>query len=280
MAANYVTDKRYINAADAYAKQLRAQSTQQQDAMKKQLAASKASVASDYDSSAAQLYLNYARQQNALPEQLQAQGINGGASESAIVRLGNQYALNQSNNNASRNAAMGQLQTAYDTNIANLQNELNKTIADNAYQAQQQQIQFNENLRQKALEQFQATIERFTSVKSVDKAIDALDKSDPNYTAMKQLLQLRKAQLKEAKKGGGGGGGRRRGGYRGGYSGGGSTSSSTATPSGNSGNTRSAYEQRFKSSRSSGRSSGRSTGKAYRGSSRSYSRNVRRGGIW
>ena len=276
MAANYVTDKRYINAADAYAKQLRAQSAQQQQAMQKQLATSKEGVASNYDSSAAQLYLNYARQQNALPEQLQAQGINGGASESALVRLGNQYALNQSNNNASRNAAMGQLQTAYDTNIANMQNELNQTIAENAYQAQQQQIQFNENLRQKALEQFQATIERFTSVKSVDKAIKNLDKNDPNYTAMKQLLQLRKTQIKEAKKngsGGGGGGGRRS--YGGGGGGGSTTTTSGSkytpttmysTPAGPSKPTRSQSKSR--------------AGKAYQGSSKSYTYNIKRGGIW
>lgn len=230
MPANYVTDRRYINAADAYAKQLRAQQAAQQQAMAQQLATSKAGVAADYDSSAAQAYLNYAKQQNALPEQLRAQGINGGASESALVRLGNQYALNQASNNASRNAAMGQLQTTYDTNLANMQNELNRTIADNAYQAQQQQIEFNENLRQRALEQFQATIERFTSVKSVDKAISGLDKNDPNYTAMKQLLQLRKAQIKAAKSGGGGGGGGRSyRGYGGGYSGGGSTTVSRST---------------------------------------------------
>ena len=230
MPANYVTDRRYINAADAYAKQLRAQQATQRQAMAQQLATSKAGVAADYDSSAAQAYLNYAKQQNALPEQLRAQGINGGASESALVRLGNQYALNQASNNASRNAAMGQLQTTYDTNLANMQNELNRTIADNAYQAQQQQIEFNENLRQRALEQFQATIERFTSVKSVDKAIAGLDKNDPNYTAMKQLLQLRKAQIKAAKSGGGGGGGGRSyRGYGGGYSGGGGTTVSRST---------------------------------------------------
>lgn len=277
MAANYVTDKRYINAADAYAKQLRAQSAQQQQAMAKQLATSKAGVASNYDSSAAQLYLNYARQQNALPEQLQAQGINGGASESALVRLGNQYALNQSNNNASRNAAMGQLQTAYDTNIANMQNELNQTIAENAYQAQQQQIQFNENLRQKALEQFQATIERFTSVKSVDKAIKNLDKKDPNYTAMKQLLELRKAQIKEAKKGGGGGGGG--GGGRRSYGGGGGGGSTTTT-SGSKYTPTTIYSEPAGPSKPKKSQVKTRAGKAYKGSAKSYTYNIKRGGIW
>ena len=276
MPANYMTDRRYINAADAYAKQLRAQQATQQQAMAQQLATSKAGIASDYDSSAAQAYLNYAKQQNALPEQLAAQGINGGASESAMVRIGNQYALNQANNNASRNAAMGQLQTTYDTNLANMQNELNRTIADNAYQAQQQQIQFNENLRQRALEQFQATIERFTSVKSVDKTIKRLNKKDPNYTAMKQLLQLRRAQIKAAKKssGGGGGGGRSYGG--GGYSSGGSSSSSSSSST-----TRQKYKESVGPQRQTDTGTGRSrSGKAYKGSNKSYTYNIRRGGIW
>lgn len=276
MAANYVTDKRYINAADAYAKQLRSQQAQQQQAMAQQLATSKAGVASNYDSSAVQAYLNYAKQQNALPEQLQAQGINGGASESAIVRLGNQYALNQANNNASRNAAMGQLQTTYDTNLANMQNELNRTIADNAYQAQQQQIQFNENLRQKALEQFQATIERFTSVKSVDKAINGLDKTDPNYTAMKQLLQLRRAQLKQASGGSGGGGGRRR--SRGRSYSGGSSSSSTSGSSKYKATTM--YSEPAGPSKPTRKTSRYKAGKAYKGSNRSYHYNIKRGGVW
>ena len=202
----------YGEIASAYAKQAQQNLGTQEQQMLQQLAASKQGAAANFDSNAAQAYINYAKQQNALPEQLRAQGINGGASESAMVRMQNQFAQNQSANNAARSAAMAQLQNTYDTNIANLRNETNADILANSMALAQQQAEFNDTLQQRALEQYSATIERFTSVDSVNKAIKKLDKSDPNYTAKLQLLQLRRAQIKEAKgsgSGGGGGGGRR-----------------------------------------------------------------------
>ena len=199
----------YGEIASAYAQQAQKNLSTQEQQMLQQLAASKQGAAANFDSNAAQAYINYAKQQNALPEQLRAQGINGGASESAMVRMQNQFAQNQSANNAARSAAMAQLQNTYDTNIANLRNETNADILANSMALAQQQAEFNDTLQQRALEQYSATIERFTSVKSVEKAIKNLDKNDPNYTAKKQLLQLRKAQIKEAKGGGSSGGSRR-----------------------------------------------------------------------
>lgn len=213
----------------------------QQAALANQLATSKSGTNQNYDSTAAQNYVNYAKQQNALPEQLRAQGINGGASESALARVSNNYALNQSSNEAARAAAIAQLQNTYDTNLATMkQNQASElaqlqqaNAADLAQQyltAQQNQITYNDTLNQRALEQYQATMGRFTSVKQVDKALKKLDKNDPNYTAMKWLLQLRRAEIKAAKKGGGGGGRSYGGGYSGysgyggGYSGGGNSS--------------------------------------------------------
>ena len=276
----YMTDRRYIDAANAYANQLRSQLAQQEKAMNDQLATSKAGVGAQYDSSAAQNYINYMRQQNALPEELQAQGISGGASESATARMMNNYALNQANNSASRNAALGQLQNSFDTNLAEMRHQLDQTIADNAYQAQQQQMQFNYNLQQKALEQFQATIERFTSVNSVNKAINALNPNDPNYTAMKQLLELRRAQLGTSSGGGGGGGGGRSyRGYGGGYGGGGSSTASSSTVNKIAETVR---RNTNKAGKATAKATSRRSGKAYRGSRRSYTsrRNISRGGIW
>ena len=206
----YVSDNSknpYGEIASAYAKQAQANLGTQEQQMAQQLAASKSGAASNFDSNAAQAYVNYAKQRNALPEQLAQQGVNGGASESAMVRMQNQFAQNQSANNAARSAAMAQLQNTYDTNLANLRNETNADILANSMELAQQQAQYNDTQNQRALEQYSATIERFTSVKSVDKAIANLDKNDPNYTAKKQLLQLRKAQIKEAKGGSGGGSG-------------------------------------------------------------------------
>ena len=221
----------YGQIAQAYANQYRQQTANQQAAMLNQLNQSKNSTNQSYESNAAQAYINYAKQKNSMNEQLAQRGINGGASESVLARMNNNYAQNVANNNASRSAALSELQKAYDTNVANMNNEMEMAIASNNAKMAQAQAQYQDTLNQRALQQYQATMGRFTSTKNIDKAIKKLSKKDPNYKAKKQLLQLRKAELKaeEEKKaisgGGGGGGGRsyRRGGY-GGYSSSGSNS--------------------------------------------------------
>lgn len=197
----------YGEIAQAYANQYRQRVANQQAQMLNQLNQSKNSTNKSYESNAAQAYINYAKQKNSMNEQLAQRGINGGASESTLARVQNNYAQDVSNNNSSRSAALSELQKAYDTNVANMNSEMEAAIAANNAQMAQMQAQYQDTLNQRALEQYQATMGRYTSVKSIDKAIKKLNKNDPNYTAMKQLLQLRKAELKAASKGSGGGGG-------------------------------------------------------------------------
>ena len=190
----------YSEIASAYAKQAKANLAAQEQQLANQLATSKQGAAANFDSNAAQAYINYAKQQNELPEKLAQQGVNGGASESAMVRMQNQYAQNQSANNAARGAAMAQLQNTYDTNLANMRSETQADILANNLAMAQQQAQYTDTRRQRDLEQYSATIERFRTTKAVDKAIKKLKKSDPNYTGKYRLLKLRRAQIIEAKK--------------------------------------------------------------------------------
>lgn len=190
----------YSEIASAYARQAQKNLATQEQQLANQLATSKEGAAANFDSNAAQAYINYAKQQNALPEQLAAQGINGGASESAMVRMQNQYAQNQANNNAARGTAMAQLQNTYDTNLANMRNETQEAILANNLAMAQRQAQYTDTRRQKDLEQYAATIERFRTTKAVDKAIKQLKKSDPNYTGKFRLLKLRRAQILDRKR--------------------------------------------------------------------------------
>ena len=190
----------YAEIASAYANRMKSNLATQERQLAKQLKSSKEGTAANFDNNAAQAYVNYAKQQNALPEQLAQQGVRGGASESAMVRMQNQYAQNQAANNASRSAAMAQLQNTYDTNLANMRNETQEAILQNNLAMAQQQAQYTDTRRQRDLEQYSATIERFMTTKAVDKAIKKLKKSDPNYTGKYRLLKLRKAQIIEAKK--------------------------------------------------------------------------------
>lgn len=238
----------YLDIAKAYEDKARQNLANQEAVMKQQLAASKQSTAANYDSAAAGNYINYMKQRNALGEQLASQGVRGGASESAMARIGNNYALNQGNTNAQRYAAYGQLQNTYDTNLANMRQSAEENIANNNMALQQSQVQYNDTLAQRAaeearyreeveramrerqediardearyadeqkwkqtewdtsrkdkvLEQYAATISRYTSIKSIDKAIKKLKAGkNANKNQMIWLLQQRKAEIKKGKK--------------------------------------------------------------------------------
>lgn len=233
----------YLDVASAYREKARENFAAREQAMKQQLAESEKSTNASYDSSAAGNYINYMRQQNALPEQLARQGIRGGASESAMTRIGNNYALTQGNNNASRAAAIGQLRSTYDTNLANMRQSMEDNILNNDLALQQSQIQYDDTLAQRAaeearyreeveraqreraedlardearynveqkwkekewdtsrkdkvLEQYAATISRYTNTKSIDAAIKKLQKNKPsNYIQRIWLLRQRRAEI-------------------------------------------------------------------------------------
>lgn len=163
----------YTDIAKAYEEKARANLASQESAMAQQLAASRKSTNASYDSAAAGNYLNYMKQQNALPEQLARQGIRGGASESAMTRIGNNYALNQGNNNAARASALGQLQTAYDNNIANMRQSAEENIMNNNMALQQSQVQYEDTLAQRAAEEarYREEVERAARERAEDLAI-------------------------------------------------------------------------------------------------------------
>lgn len=142
----------YLDMAAAYEAAARANFEAQQEALSRQLDASKQSTSSNYDSAAAGNYVNYMKQQNALGEQLAAQGIRGGASESALARIGNNYAQNQGNTTAQRYGALSQLQNSYDTNIANMRANMENDILANRLAMEQAQLQYEDTLAQREYE--------------------------------------------------------------------------------------------------------------------------------
>lgn len=230
---NLGTDTTYSDMAKAYEERARASLAQQEAALLNQLNASKGATARNYESSAAQNYINYMKQRGALPEQLASLGINGGASETALTRVMNNYALGQGANSASRNAAISSLQGAYDTNVANLRRATEDNIAANALEMQQKQAQFDyqrqvdaynrlqdayaraSTLEQQSYEREQAKAQTLTQsfkegllryaatkkgLKSIEKAYESYKKNhkgDKNYTAYKRAYQERIGNIKE-----------------------------------------------------------------------------------
>lgn len=131
--------------------QYQADRTNQLNAYRQQLdntlAQNNATTNANYDSSARQAYVDYMRKQKALPSQLQTLGVNGGATESALLNLYNNYGSSHAANEQQRNADLtanqqnredaynqayleylGDLNTQRQTAISNQINEYNNEI--------------------------------------------------------------------------------------------------------------------------------------------------------
>lgn len=186
----------YLDIAKAYEQKARQNLANQEAVMQKQLAASKAQTAANYDSAAAGNYVNYMKQQNAMGEQLARQGIRGGASESALARIGNNYALNQGNTAAQRYAAYGALQNTYDTNLANMRQATEENIANNNMALQQSQVQYEDTLAQRAAEEarYREQVERAIRERQED---IAREEDVRNKTWAREDEQLKAANERE-----------------------------------------------------------------------------------
>jgi len=186
----------YIDAYNAYKANQDKIYQQQQDALKAQNTADTNKLNTQYDSTARQAYVQNMQSRNALPEQLKAQGINGGASETALINLANNYGKNIANNESARGTALGDLQQAYSNNLSSLSTNYQNTIASAEKEALENQAQYTDTLNQRKLEQYSATIGRFNSISACDAEIAALSASDDPLKAEKiMLVQAQRAVL-------------------------------------------------------------------------------------
>lgn len=117
----------YLKAYEQYANDAAAQRNlynQQFDAntnnLKQTLAQNNATTNANYDNSARQAYVDYMRKQRSLPSQLQALGVRGGATESGLLNLYNNYGVEHAANEQQRNADLTTNQQTYDDAYAKL----------------------------------------------------------------------------------------------------------------------------------------------------------------
>lgn len=166
---------------------------------------------STYDTSSKQNYLNYMQNQKALPSQLQKLGVNGGASESALLRLNTAYGNNIANNESARNTALSELANTYEKEWGDYLNEYNTNLTNARTKAQENDIAYQRELDERDVQRFAASITgRFRSIKSYKNLINKLRKSnDPNKNYKIALAQqaMSALQAEKAKSSGGGGGG-------------------------------------------------------------------------
>ena len=157
-----------------------------------------------YDNTAKQNYINYMQAQKKLPSQLNALGIRGGASESSAIRLNTNYGSNVASNEAARNSAAENIRQTYAQQIADYNSNLENTLRQAYETAYHNQVEYENNQKQRDLEQFSNVIEGlYTSKKGYKNLIAQLRKSNDPNKEMKIMLATRAMNMLKGSGGGG-----------------------------------------------------------------------------
>ena len=242
----------YMQAYTQYAKDKAASKKQYEKGfandtayLKNTLASNNATTNANYDNSARQAYVDYMRKQKALPSQLQTLGVNGGATESALLNLYNNYGSSHAANEQQRNADLTANEQAYQDAYNALAKERREWLMDYTDDlAAQKQTAINNQINEynNEITRFSSSVAQYpTTQKGYEKYqkwLKKLEKSKDPLKSVKMALvrQQMATQFPNGLEGiqgasgsggsGGGGGSRRRyGGSR--RSGGGSSSSSS-----------------------------------------------------
>lgn len=108
-----------------------------------------------YNDAARNYYSQYMQNQKVLPERLSNLGVTGGATESALLKLMNQYSGNMYQNQNARANALNNINMQYDQQIANnsktIAQQLAETYLSLAQQARDEVLAEEERKRQEAL---------------------------------------------------------------------------------------------------------------------------------
>lgn len=130
----------YLNAYQTYANTMKSLADQQQAKYNKDLALNNQTTNANFDNSARQAYVDYMRKQKALPSQLQALGVNGGATESGLLNLYNNYGNEHAANEQQRAAELAANQRARDEAWYEYSTQYQKDLADKEQTAINNQI--------------------------------------------------------------------------------------------------------------------------------------------
>jgi hypothetical protein len=228
----------YMNAYDQYAASKAQGLKDYEKQLNTTLEQNNATTNANYDNSARQAYVDYMRKQRALPSQLQALGVNGGATESGLLNLYSNYGSSHAANEQQRNADLTTNQQNRD-DAYNAYRRAYQEDLDNQYQTalSNQMNEYNNEITR-----FSSSVAQYPTTekgyKNYQKWIENMKKSDDPLKDIKVALirQQMATQFPDGapKAKSSGGGGRRYGGYSGGYSSGGSSSdtdtSGSSTP--------------------------------------------------
>ena len=101
----------------------------QQNLLKANYDLSRNALADDAEKALQEAYINRMMNERALAQTLNAQGLNGGATESAIASLLNNYGNSRNNITVAHNKNLAELENAYLANLAQAQQNYNDALA-------------------------------------------------------------------------------------------------------------------------------------------------------
>ena len=228
----------YMNAYAQYEQDRTNQLNETRANLDKTLAQNNATTNANYDNSARQAYVQYMQRQRALPSQLQALGVSGGATESALLNLYNNYGSSHAANEQQRNADLTTNQqnrddaynTAYQAYLSDLNEQKQQAIANQINEYNNEITRFSSSVAQypttsngyKQYEQWIANMEASS---------DPLKDIKVALIRQQMATQFPDGNPAGSGSGSGGGGGSRRGYSRRGSSGGGSNNNNNNSSS-------------------------------------------------
>ena len=227
----------YMNAYAQYEQDRTNQLNETRANLDKTLEQNNATTNANYDNSARQAYVQYMQRQRALPSQLQNLGVNGGATESGLLNLYNNYGSSHAANEQQRNADLTTNQqnrddaynTAYQAYLSDLNEQKQQAIANQINEYNNEITRFSSSVAQypttsagyKKYEQW---------IANMSASSDPLKDIKVALIRQQMATQFPNGNPAGSGSGGGGGGGsRRRSSGRRSYSGGGSGGSGGTT---------------------------------------------------
>lgn len=213
----------YMQAYEQYAQSAAEARKKYEENLANTLAENNATTNSNYDNNARQAYVDYMRKQKALPSALQALGVRGGATESGLLNLYNNYGTSHAANEQQRAADLTKNQQSYNDTLFNYVQEYDADLREKEQQAISNQINEYNN----EITRFSSSVAQYPSTKAGYAAyqqwIANLEASADPLKDIKVALvrQQMASQFPDGSPSGGGGSGSKSRSY-GGYSSGGS----------------------------------------------------------
>ena len=208
----------YMQAYEQYAQSAADARKKYEDNLANTLADNNATTNSNYDNNARQAYVDYMRKQKALPSVLQSLGVRGGATESGLLNLYNNYGTSHAANEQQRAADLTKNQQNYNDTLFNYIQNYDADLLEKEQTAINNQInEYNNEVTRfsSSVAQYPTTTAGYEAyeqwIKNLEASSDPL--KDIKVALVRQQMASQFPDGKPSSGGGGSGSKRRSGGY-------------------------------------------------------------------